>query len=201
MVAERPETLDAPHYPNQVRYTDEQRRAIAAELSLSDEEANKAIARIELIVSLARDSLNYRKEHPVPDWLQAKFRNLDKPIKAILSVIERPEFEYLSDHAPNLRGSLKFLLERAEEAAPKKIGAPLKPGKNDRIWMVTALAGVWSESNGWPKRWGAGARGRDQGKFYPFLDACLNPAAIDVTDRIVREVIEEGSITGRPKFP
>lgn len=200
MVAERPETLNAPQGSSRVRYTDGQKRAIAAELSLSDQEANAAIDRIELIVSLARDALNYRKEHPIPDWLHAKFRSLDKPIKEILAVIERPESEYLGDHIPNLRGDLKFLLGRVEEdARPAK--RPFKPGKSDRIWVVSALAGIWAESHGWPKRWGAGAQGRDQGKFYPFLDACLNPAAIDVTDRIIREVIEEDSITGRLKSP
>lgn len=160
------------------QFTSDQRREILGNLpkqsrgELDDTAREEIMGRVELVVSLAWESLGYRKSHPVPG---AKFRGLKGHIEPILSVLDAPAFKFLEEQLPNLRREFRVLqtMVDLDQHPPNRPPA----GERDRIdFAIQQLANIWMECGGSvPKD------AKPTAPFYRFLAACLDPAGIEIS--------------------
>ncbi len=178
-------------------YTAEQRRAIGDELTVESgylrTPLDESLDEIEILVRLTIQAGAYRQDHLIEENSQQRFRSLDKPIDQIISVLDASEFQHLHDSVPNLRQELSILLRMVEADHRKGPGRPPDPAIELDRWLITKLAEVWARHHeGWPKRWYRDDKGRDWGPFYRFLETCLKPADIQVSDYIIRKALRVG---------
>jgi hypothetical protein len=178
-------------------YNAQERGAIADELVVKPDAApaslDESLDEIETLVRQTFQADAYRQDHPVEENLQQRFRALDKPIDKILSVLDASEFQHLTDTVPNLRTELDMLRRMVEADHRKGRGRPPDPANVLHHSLIAKLAEVWARHHEeWPKRWHRDDKGRDWGPFYRFLDTCLKPADIRVSDYVIRNALSVG---------
>lgn len=180
------------HRPIEFCYTAEERSAVASELTGNSEATatslSESLDAIEVLVRLTLQADAYREQHPIADNLQAQFRALDKPIEQVLFVLDSPELHYLTELVPNLRAELTSLLSISRADQRKGRGKPRDPAVELHRSLITMLAEVWARHREkWPTRYYSDEKGRDWGPFYRFLDTCLKPANIQMSDYAIRK--------------
>ena len=174
------------------RYTTEERYAIANELAGNSQSTatslSESLDEIEILVRLTLQAEAYREQHPIADDLQAQFRALEKPTEQILAALDDPELDHLKEFVPNLRAELTFLFSMVRADQRKGRGKPRDPAVALRRSLTAMLANVWvRHQEKWPTRYFSDEKGRDWGPFYRFLDTCLKPANIQVSDYVIRK--------------
>ena len=185
-------------------YSDETREEIIALLrnvaemkdhEILSEDLERGLNEVEAVVYHYRKSERFIRSIPIDQYIKDKFRELRKPLRKVLVVLEHGQMAHLNEHLPTLLPQIQMLTAIVESEVRDKRGNPGNPLHRE---MFERILKVWVELTGaLPTSSKNDPRAGDTHKF---LRKILEPTDFDFPDEAIQYEIRAYRIDlGREK--